>query len=60
MFYKSLFNRGGVEGADFGGTVALRGDHMSREASLNTKDNPQEMTDEETRKSEEKEEEEYS
>ena len=29
MFYKRLFNRGAEEGADFAGTVALRGDHMS-------------------------------
>ena len=26
---KRLFNRGGQEGADLGGNVALRGDHMS-------------------------------
>jgi hypothetical protein len=29
MFYKSLFNRGAKEGADFGGNIALRGDYMS-------------------------------
>ena len=47
MFYKSLFNLGAEEGADFGGTVALRGDHMSFSVHRG-----QPTRDEETRKSE--------
>ena len=48
-FYKSLFNRGAEEGAaaGFGGTVALRGDHMSFSVHRG-----QPTRDEETRKSE--------
>jgi hypothetical protein len=47
MFYKSLFNWGSQEGTDFGGTVALRGDHMSFSVH-----HGQPTRDEETRKCE--------